>query len=52
MFKLNSTCVIDSFFFSYDFGGVLLSTKKDPAEELATPILAHKRALHVKETNW
>ena len=38
-----------SFFycFSYDNGGVILSTKK----EISDPMLSAKRILHVKETN-
>ena len=34
---------------SYDVGGILLSTKKDPTEQ---PLQSSKRLLHVKDSNW
>ena len=37
--------------FSYDHGGVLLSTKKD-IEQLTPPLLNSKRQPHGKEPNW
>ncbi len=37
---------------SYDLGGVLLSTKREPTLDQLASIISNKRTMHALEPNW